>query len=99
MKKEELVTKLLMQSEHANTRVTNKIHEALLDMSYQTYIGEDFVGFSVLDLLSKHNQSGQNHKGLHAQLALLYKMVNSFPVHSEQTDSNDSDDQKALTKD
>ena len=66
MKQEQIVSKLLLQSEHANTRVTNKIHEALLDMSYQTHIGEDFVGFTVLDLLSKHNQNSQNQKGLHA---------------------------------
>jgi hypothetical protein len=33
--KEALVYKFLLQSEHSNTRVTNKIHEALLDLSFQ----------------------------------------------------------------
>jgi hypothetical protein len=33
-----------------------------------------------------------------AQLALLYKLINSFKVHSEQGDGDDSDDLKALTK-
>ena len=34
LKKENLVTKFLLQSESSNTRVTNKIHEALLDLSF-----------------------------------------------------------------
>ena len=66
-------------------------------MSYQTYIGENVVAFAAFDLLKSHNSN--NHKGAMAQLALIYKLVNSFPVHSESVASEDSDDLKALTKD
>jgi hypothetical protein len=35
LKREQLIQKFLLHSETSNTRVTNKIHEALLDLSYQ----------------------------------------------------------------
>ena len=34
IKKEDLVTKFLLQSEQSNTRMTNKIHEAVLDLCF-----------------------------------------------------------------
>lgn len=34
LKEEQLIYKFLLQSEQSNTRVTNKIHEALLDLAY-----------------------------------------------------------------
>jgi len=40
---EEIIPKLLLKSEESNTRLTNKIHEALLDLSYHPKIGEDIV--------------------------------------------------------
>ncbi len=40
---EEVVPGLLLKSEESNTRLTNKIHEALLDLSYHPKIGEDLV--------------------------------------------------------
>lgn len=60
-------------------------------------IGENFVAVAVFDLIRRHNQ-GQSHKGLLAQLALLFKLVSSFKVHSEEQAGDDSDDLKALTK-
>ena len=72
---------MLLKSEESHTRVTNKIHEALLDLSYIEQIGETMVATAVIDLIMKHNQAAvSNPKGLLAQLALLYKMVNSFFV-------------------
>ena len=41
--REEIIPKLLLKSEESNTRLTNKIHEALLDLSYHPKIGEDLV--------------------------------------------------------
>lgn len=34
-----------------------------------------------------------------AQLALLYKLINSFTVHAQPAEGEDSDEYKALTKD
>ena len=48
IEKENVVPKLLSKSEESNTRITNKIHEALLDLSYHPKIGEDFVAASLL---------------------------------------------------
>lgn len=45
---EEVVPKLLLKSEESNTRLTNKIHETLLDLSYHPKIGEDLVALSIL---------------------------------------------------
>ena len=41
--REDIIPKLLLKSEESNTRLTNKIHEALLDLSYHPKIGEDLV--------------------------------------------------------
>lgn len=46
---EEVVPNLLLKSEESNTRLTNKIHEALLDLSYHPKIGEDLVSQAILD--------------------------------------------------
>ena len=35
-----IVLKLLQKSEEGNTRITNKIHETLLDLSFNPEIGE-----------------------------------------------------------
>ena len=62
---EEVVPKLLLKSEESNTRLTNKIHEALLDLSYHPKIGEDLVSQAILDRIEEHYQSKtSNHKGL-----------------------------------
>ena len=45
---EQIVSKLLLKSEESNTRITNKVHEALLDLSYHPKIGEDFVAKSLI---------------------------------------------------
>ena len=45
---EEVVPKLLLKSEESNTRLTNKIHESLLDLSYHPKIGEDLVALAIL---------------------------------------------------
>jgi hypothetical protein len=34
IKSEHILEKFLLKSEESNTRLTNKIHEALLDLSY-----------------------------------------------------------------
>jgi len=78
---EGVITKLLTKSEESNTRMTNKIHEALLDLSYHPKVGEDMVAGQILKSIHQHNSSASkftNYKGLLAQLALLFKMVNSF---------------------
>jgi len=49
IEKEGVVPKLLTKSEESNTRITNKIHEALLDLSYHPQIGEDFVAGALLN--------------------------------------------------
>jgi len=38
----------LYKSEETNTRVTNKIHEALLDLAYNGAIGDETVATEVL---------------------------------------------------
>jgi len=48
------VTKLLVKSEESNTRITNKIHEALLDLSYHPKIGEDFIANSLIAQIQSH---------------------------------------------
>ena len=45
---EEVVPKLLLKSEESNTRLTNKIHETLLDLSYHPKIGEDLTALAIL---------------------------------------------------
>jgi hypothetical protein len=43
-----IVTKLLQKSEEGNTRMTNKIHECLLDFSFHPKIGEAHVSSFIL---------------------------------------------------
>ena len=43
-----IVQRLLIKSEESNTRITNKIHEALLDLSHQPNIGEELVASELL---------------------------------------------------
>lgn len=81
IKEYSIIERLLVRSEESNTRVTNKIHESLLDLSYLEQVGNEIVAEKVLERIAKHNQqSVPNSKGLLAQLALLYKMVNSFSI-------------------
>jgi hypothetical protein len=48
----------------------------------------------VLELIRKNNSgNNQNHKGLLAQLALLYKMINSFKVHAASKDKGSDSDE------
>jgi len=54
IEKEDIVTKLLVKSEESNTRITNKIHEALLDLSYHPKIGEDFIAKSLIAQIQSH---------------------------------------------
>ena len=65
LKKEFIISKFLAKSEETNTRVTNKIHEALLDLSYHSAIGDEPVVREVFSMIKKHNEGGSsNHKGL-----------------------------------
>ena len=78
---EEVVPRLLLKSEESNTRLTNKIHETLLDLSYHPKIGEDLVSAAILERIEQHYETKPtNSKGLLAQLALLFKMINSFGI-------------------
>ena len=55
----------MAKSEESNTRVTNKIHEALLDLSYQPKIGEDLVASAILTQIKSHYDAKViNPKGL-----------------------------------
>lgn len=56
MMREGIVPKLLLKSEESNTRLTNKIHEALLDLSYHPKIGEDIVASAILQRIEEHYQ-------------------------------------------
>ena len=65
LRREEIIAKLLLKSEESNTRLTNKIHEALLDLSYHPKIGEDLVAMAILLRIEEHHQTKQlNYKGL-----------------------------------
>ena len=46
-----IVLKLLQKSEEGNTRMTNKIHECLLDFSFHPKIGEAHVSSFILQRL------------------------------------------------
>lgn len=109
-----VVLKLLQKSEEGSTRITNKIHESLLDLSFNPEIGEALASSFILQRIQAHNRANaqkaaqKNHKpgseegrvveqtekietetslgsykGLLAQLALLYKFVNSFGIASK----------------
>lgn len=43
-----IVLKLLQKSEEGNTRITNKIHETLLDLSYNPEVGEALTSSFIL---------------------------------------------------
>lgn len=105
-----IVLKLLQKSEEGNTRVTNKIHESLLDLSFNPEIGEALTSSFILQRIQAHNRANAqklaakklaeegrgeglgekieteaslgSYKGLLAQLALLYKFINSFGIAS-----------------
>ena len=51
---EEIVQKLLLKSEESNTRLTNKIHETLLDLSYHPKFGEDIASQAILERIEQH---------------------------------------------
>jgi hypothetical protein len=99
----------LQRSEEGNTRLTNKIHESLLDFSFHPRIGEAHVSSFILQRINSHNKQAApsivaskppladsrnstieqgsglgSYKGLLAQLALLYKFVNSFGVSAKK---------------
>ena len=59
MVRECIVPKLLLKSEESNTRITNKIHEALLDLSYHPKVGEDLVASAILQRIEEHHQLKQ----------------------------------------
>ena len=63
---ENIAAKLLLKSEESNTRLTNKIHETLLDLSYQPKIGEDLVSQAIIERIVAHytNSNKSNYKGL-----------------------------------
>lgn len=96
-----VVLKLLQKSEEGNTRTTNKIHESLLDLSFNPEVGEALTSSFILQRIQAHNRANSqkknapqpaekieleaslgSFKGLLAQLALLYKFVNSFGIAS-----------------
>ena len=54
-----IVLKLLQKSEEGNTRVTNKIHESLLDMSFNPEIGESLISSFILQRVNAHNRANQ----------------------------------------
>ena len=106
-----IVLKLLQKSEEGNTRITNKIHETLLDLSFNPEIGEALTSSFILQRIQAHNRANAqklaqkknttegeveeknekieteaslgSFKGLLAQLALLYKFINSFGIASK----------------
>ena len=43
-----IVLKLLQKSEEGNTRITNKIHETLLDLSFNPEVGEALTSSFIL---------------------------------------------------
>jgi len=62
---EEVIPRLLQKSEESNTRVTNKIHESLLDLSYHPKIGEDLVSQAILERIEQqYGSKPGNPKGL-----------------------------------
>jgi len=43
-----VVLKLLQKTEEGNTRITNKIHESLLDLSFNPEVGEALTSSFIL---------------------------------------------------
>lgn len=56
-----IVLKFLQKSEESNTRLTNKIHEALLDLSYHPKVGENLVAQAILDQIGYHHSQKQTN--------------------------------------
>lgn len=52
-----IVLKLLQKSEEGNTRITNKIHESLLDLSFNPEIGEALASSFLLQRIQAHNRA------------------------------------------
>lgn len=52
-----IVLKLLQKSEEGNTRITNKIHETLLDLSYNPEVGEALTSSFILQRVQAHNRA------------------------------------------
>jgi len=52
-----IVLKLLQKSEEGNTRITNKIHESLLDLSFNPEIGEALTSSFILQRIQAHNRA------------------------------------------
>ena len=55
-----VVLKLLQKSEEGNTRTTNKIHECLLDLSYNGEVGEALASSFILQRIQAHNRAIAN---------------------------------------
>ena len=71
--------------------MTNKIHETLLDLSYHPKIGEDLVSQAILERIQQHYiAKPTNFKGLLAQLALLFKMINTFGIEMPEKDGSNA---------
>ena len=54
LNEDQIVFKFLRKSEESNTRLTNKIHEAILDLSYHPKIGENVAAQAILDQIKHH---------------------------------------------
>lgn len=52
-----IVLKLLQKSEEGNTRTTNKIHECLLDLSFNADVGEALASSFILQRIQAHNRA------------------------------------------
>lgn len=57
-----VVLKLLQKSEEGNTRITNKIHESILDLSFNPGVGEAMTSAFILQRIQAHNRAGQQKK-------------------------------------
>lgn len=56
-----IVSKLLLKGEEGNTRLTNKIHETLLDLSFHPKIGEAHASSFILQRIHTHNKSNKSN--------------------------------------
>jgi hypothetical protein len=57
-----IVLKLLQKCEEGNTRITNKIHECLLDLSFNPQVGEAVTSAFILQRIQAHNRASQQKK-------------------------------------
>ena len=66
----------------------------MLDLSYHQKIGEDLASQAILERIDQHYSSGSNNpKGLLAQLALLFKFINSYGIAAPSQGHEDQVDQ------